>query len=231
MEHRFIYLDNNSSTPLDPSVLEVMSNYFTSDFGNASSTHMWGMKARTAIEKARDQIASEIKSKKNEIIFTSGATESINLAIKGYLSNFNKDVGHIITQVTEHKAVLETYRYFENQGWTVSYLPVNADGQIDLVKLKILEKDFSNIDYLLDRCVKVILHNEDAELFYVHFYKTIEYSEELMKVGQYELGSKCTNIAKSILSNSTIKKMDQFNKMKTHFNVHLEKHSSDIGAA
>lgn len=136
------YLDTASTTKVDDRVLAEMLPYFNKIFGNASSNHSYGEKAKKAIEKARVQVSNIINSDANEIIFTSGATESINLAIKGY-SEANLEKGnHIITVQTEHKAVLETCKYLEDKGYEITYLGVDKNGLICLDELKksILEK-------------------------------------------------------------------------------------------
>jgi len=144
-----IYLDNHATTPLDPRVLDEMLPYFTEKFGNAASrSHQFGWEAEAAVEKARGQIAKLIGASPKEIVFTSGATESDNLAIKGVvgkedqtvphvsptLGNVGKD--HIVTCATEHKAVLDSCKHLEKEGYRVTYLPVGKDGLIDLDDLR-----------------------------------------------------------------------------------------------
>lgn len=132
-----IYLDHHATTPLDPRVLEEMLPYFTKEFGNpASIDHFYGTKAAEAVEKSREQIARTISSRSEEIIFTSGATESDNLAIIGVAEKYKDKGDHIITCVTEHKAVLDTCKYLEKTGTKVTYLPVDQYGLVDLQKLK-----------------------------------------------------------------------------------------------
>ena len=132
-----IYLDNHATTPLDPRVLEAMLPFFTSRFGNAASnSHSFGWEAAAAVEKARRQIAASIGASAQEIIFTSGATESDNLALKGVAEGCREKGDHIITAVTEHKAVLDSCKHLEKIGCRVTYLPVSNDGLIDLDQLK-----------------------------------------------------------------------------------------------
>src|SRR5213593_3962338 len=133
MTSKAVYLDNHATTPVDPRVLEVMLPYFTQTFGNsASRSHGFGWEAEKAAEQAREQIARLINAKPKDIVFTSGATESDNLAIKGVVE-FYKDKGnHVVTAVTEHKAVLDTCRALERKGLaTVTYLPVDRYGMVD----------------------------------------------------------------------------------------------------
>jgi len=132
-----IYLDNNATTPLDPRVLEAMLPYFNSKFGNAASrSHTFGWVAEEAVDYAREQVAKLIGCTDKEIIFTSGATEADNLAIKGVFEMYHEKGNHIITAVTEHKAVLDTCKHLEKLGADITYLNVNADGLIDLAELE-----------------------------------------------------------------------------------------------
>jgi cysteine desulfurase len=132
-----IYMDNHATTPLDPRVLEAMMPYLTSTFGNAASrNHQFGWSAEEGVEKGREQIAKLIGATAKEIVFTSGATESDNLAIKGVAEMYREKGNHIITAATEHKAVLDTCKRLEKYGYRVTYLPVGRDGLIDLDDLK-----------------------------------------------------------------------------------------------
>lgn len=132
-----IYLDYNSTTPVDERVLAEMLPYFTEHFGNASSnTHPLGWFAQGAIDKARQQVANFIGAESSEIVFTSGATEAINMALKGVFEAYQSKGNHIITCKTEHKAVLDTCAYLEEKGAIVTYLNVDREGRIDLDELK-----------------------------------------------------------------------------------------------
>ena len=132
-----VYMDNQATTAVDPRVLEAMLPYFVERFGNAASrNHEFGWKAEEAVETARGQVARLIHATPREIIFTSGATESDNLAIKGVAEAYRQKGNHIVTQVTEHKAVLDTCKRLENSGYQVTYLPVSPDGLIDLDLLR-----------------------------------------------------------------------------------------------
>ena len=133
-----VYLDYQATTPMDPRVLEAMLPYFNDRFGNPHSrNHSFGWEAEEATEVAREHVAKIINASPKEIVFTSGATESNNLAIKGVANFYGDKKNHIISCVTEHKCVLESCRYLnENQNFDITYLPVNQDGLIDLNKLK-----------------------------------------------------------------------------------------------
>ena len=127
-----IYLDNQATTPLDPAVLEIMLPYLKNKFGNAASIHhMYGHEGKEAVENSRKLLAESIQGRPRDIIFTSGATESINLAIKGVCKKYQNKGKHVVTQQTEHKAVLDTCASMEKMGWRVTYLPVNSDGIVN----------------------------------------------------------------------------------------------------
>jgi cysteine desulfurase len=132
-----IYMDSHATTPVDPRVLDAMLPYFTEKFGNAASrNHAFGWAAEEAVENARAQVAKLVNASPKEIIFTSGATESDNLAIKGVAEMYREKGNHIITQVTEHKAILDTCKRLEKYGYEVTYLPVEKDGRINLDDLR-----------------------------------------------------------------------------------------------
>jgi cysteine desulfurase len=126
-----IYMDNNSTTRVDPRVLEAMLPYFSEEYGNAASrTHVFGLKAAEAVEEARERIAALIGASAREIVFTSGATESNNLAIKGAAAMYRRKGDHIVTCVTEHRAVLDPCRRLEGEGFRVTFLPVDEHGRV-----------------------------------------------------------------------------------------------------
>lgn len=134
---RPVYLDCHSTTPVDPRVMEAMLPYFTDMFGNAASTsHAYGWESAAAVQQAREQLAMAINAMPEEIVFTSGATEANNLAIKGVAEAYISRGKHIITVVTEHNAVLDPCRYLESLGFEVTVLPVQSDGLIDLLGLE-----------------------------------------------------------------------------------------------
>lgn len=135
MNEELIYLDNNSTTSIDDRIIEAMLPFFKSYYGNAASTHHFGLETKKVIENSRKAISSLINCEPKDIIFTSGATESINLALKGLALNPNNTKKHIITLQTEHKAVLDTCKYLETIGFDIEYLPVKNDGLLDLNNL------------------------------------------------------------------------------------------------
>ncbi len=132
-----IYLDNNATTPMDPRVLEAMLPYFTQYFGNAASrNHPFGWKAEEAVDYAREQVAKLINASEKEIIFTSGATESNNLALKGVFEMYREKGNHIITVNTEHKAIIDTCRHLEHLGAEVTYLAPQPDGRVTVKQIE-----------------------------------------------------------------------------------------------
>ena len=131
-----IYLDNNSTTPIDNRVLDAMLPFLKENFANASSTHHFGLSINEAVKAARMKVADLIGAEENEIVFTSGSTEAINLALKGVAENYSAKGKHIVTVATEHSAVLDTCKHLETKGYEVTYLPVQNDGLIDLNEVK-----------------------------------------------------------------------------------------------
>ena len=137
-----VYLDYHATTPVDPRVLERMMPFFTADFGNAaSSTHQWGWKAQAAVETARKEIAAIVGSSAREVVFTSGATESNNLAIQGIARRAPASRRQVVISSIEHKSVLEAAHLLEGEGWTVDLAPVGRDGRVDLDALNRLVSD------------------------------------------------------------------------------------------
>ncbi len=124
-------MDNHATTPIAPEVLDVMMPFYITHFGNAASTHQFGVKAKEAVEKARQQVADLLGCKTNEIIFTSGATESNNLAIRGVAYAYRDNGNHIITSAVEHHAILDTCHALEAEGFEITYLPVDRYGMVD----------------------------------------------------------------------------------------------------
>ena len=137
MSKKLIYLDNAATTPCDPRVVDAMLPYFTQHFGNAASrNHPFGWQAEEAVDYARDQIAQLIGAEDKEIVFTSGATESINLALKGAFEMYSKKGNHFITTKTEHKAVIDTCKHLEKMGAEVTYLDVQYNGLINIAEFE-----------------------------------------------------------------------------------------------
>lgn len=150
-----IYLDNNATTQIDKRVLDAMMPFLTNEFANANSTHQFGVHAYEAVKSARVQVSELIGAEAHEIVFTSGSTEAINLAIKGVAENYQSKGKHIVTVSTEHSAVLDTCQYLESKGFEVTYLSVKSDGLIDLDELKTVLRD----DTIL---VSVMLANNET---------------------------------------------------------------------
>src|SRR5690606_30604017 len=134
--HIYKYLDCNSTTPIDSRVLNAMMPFLKDNFANPSSTHHFGQSINEEIKEARKQIAGFINADRDEVIFTSGATEAINIAIKGVAENYSIKGKHIITVSTEHKAVLDTCKNLETKGFEVTYLPVQETGLVDLKEVQ-----------------------------------------------------------------------------------------------
>ncbi len=163
-----IYLDYNATTPCDPRVMEEMLPYFTSKFGNAASrTHAYGWVAEEAVTIGRERVAKLIGSDPSELIFTSGATEAVNLALRGVYETYQSKGNHIITYQTEHKAVLDTCAYLEKQGAVVTYLPVDENGLPDL---SLLEKSIHTDTILI---AAMYANNETGVLFPIKEMATI----------------------------------------------------------
>ena len=160
-----IYLDHNTTTPLDPRVSIAMTPYYKEKYGNASSMdHSHGHDASTAVESAREKIAYNISAMHDEIVFTSGATESNNLAICGVMEQYKDKGDHMITCVTEHESVLETARYLERHGKKVTYLPVNELGRIDFGQLE---------DAITDQTVMISIMAANNEIGVISNLRTI----------------------------------------------------------
>lgn len=141
MDLSYTYLDYNSTTPVDPRVLKEMLPFLQGDFANPSSTHKLGIEINKKVNYARNQIADFIKANPKELVFTSGATEAINIAIRGVAEGYSNKGKHIITVSTEHKAVIDTCADLEKRGFEITYLPVNPNGIIDVVELQKAVRD------------------------------------------------------------------------------------------
>lgn len=155
VKKQVIYLDNNATTQIDKRVLDAMMPFLTNEFANANSTHQFGVHAYDAVKSARVQVSELIGAEAHEIVFTSGSTEAINLAIKGVAENYQSKGKHIVTVSTEHSAVLDTCQYLETKGFEVTYMTVKSDGLIDLDELKTVLRD----DTIL---VSVMLANNET---------------------------------------------------------------------
>ncbi|WP_034894929.1 cysteine desulfurase family protein [Gillisia sp. Hel_I_29] len=196
-----IYLDFNATTPVDNRVLETMLPYFTENFGNASSDHVFGWDANEAVEFAREQIGNLINAKATGITFTSGATEAANLALFGFCKANSSKGNHIISCKTEHKAVLDTLEALEQQGFKVTYLEVDAEGNIDL---KELEKAITSETIL----VSLMLANNETGLIHpmqeiekiVHSKGVSLMSDITQAVGKIPVDMKVLNLDIAIFS-------------------------------
>lgn len=183
-----IYLDNNATTPLDPRVLESMMPFLTSQFGNASSSHHFGLSINKAVTEAREKVAELISSDVRDIIFTSGATESINLALKGFASANQHKGKHIVTVQTEHKAVLDTCKYLETNGFEVTYLPVKKDGLIELQELKnALRSDTILVSVMLANNETGVLQPIKEIATITHEAGAVFFSDATQAVGKIEI--------------------------------------------
>jgi len=185
IKKQVIYLDNNATTQIDRRVLDAMMPFLTNEFANANSTHQFGVNAYEAVKTARFKVAELIGAESHEIIFTSGATEAINLAIKGVAENYQSKGKHIITISTEHSAVLDTCKYLENKGFEVSYLSVKADGLIDLKELKtVLRADTILVSVMLANNETGVIQpiKEIAEL--AHSFGALFMSDATQAVGK-----------------------------------------------
>ena len=152
---RRIYLDNSSTTRVDPAVVEAMLPFLTEDFGNASSIHYFGQRARAAVDKARHQVADLINSRPNEVIFTSGGTESNNLAVRGLVEANATHGRHIITSAIEHSAVKSVCEDLEKQGFRVTYLPVYENGIVRVEDV---------VNYICDETVLISIMTANNEI-------------------------------------------------------------------
>ncbi len=184
-----VYLDYNATTPVDPVVLETMLPYFSEKFGNAASkTHSYGWIAEEAVERARKQVAELIHCEPSEIIFTSGATEGVNLALKGMFEAYSTKGNHIITVVTEHKAVLDACKKLEKQGASVTYLPVNNDGLLDLQELEACINEKTILICVMDANNEIgVLQPVKAIAEIAHRHNLIFMSDVTQAIGKIEV--------------------------------------------
>ncbi len=181
-----IFLDYNSTTPVDPIVFEEMLPYFTKEFGNAASrTHAFGWRAADAVELSRKRIADFLNTSEQEIIFTSGSTEAINLSIKGVAEAYAIKGKHIVTVSTEHKAVLETCLHLERQGYEITRLPVLSDGMLDLeVLTNAIRPDTILVSVMLANNETGVIHpvNQIAQI--VHEKNSILFTDATQAAGK-----------------------------------------------
>ncbi len=199
---RLIYLDNNATTPLDPAVLEAMTPYFTTLFANASSiTYRAGRAAASAVEKAREQVSSLIGASSKEISFTSGATEAVNMVLKGVFEHYRTKGKHFITCRTEHKAVLDTFAYLERKGAEVTYLPVDSRGTIDLNILEAsIRKDTVLVALMYANNETGVIHPVDKISAIAHKHDVLFFSDATQAVGKIPVDVTATDIDIGCLS-------------------------------
>lgn len=185
MPKQIIYLDNNATTPIDKRVLEAMIPFLTNEFANANSTHQFGVTAYEAVKKARTEVADLIGAEAHEIIFTSGSTEAINLAIKGVAENYSSKGKHIITVRTEHSAILDTCGYLETKGFEVTYLSVSKDGLVDINELKeALRRDTILVSVMLANNETGVLQNIKEIAKLAHLSGALFMSDATQAVGK-----------------------------------------------
>lgn len=187
---RLIYLDNNATTPLDPQVLEAMMPYLTTHFANASSlTHRAGRAAAAAVDTARQQVAALLDASPEEITFTSGATEAVNMVIKGVFERYQTKGKHFITCYTEHKAVLDTFAYLEKKGAEITYIPVDNQGAIDLTVLEnAIRPDTVMVALMYANNETGVLHPVDEIAEITHRRQVLFFCDATQAVGKIPCG-------------------------------------------
>ncbi|NJR39315.1 MAG: aminotransferase class V-fold PLP-dependent enzyme [Leptolyngbyaceae cyanobacterium CSU_1_4] len=193
---RPIYLDCHATTPVDPRVLATMLPYFTEHFGNpASSTHEYGWEAEAAVQQAREAIATSIHATPEEIVFTSGATEANNLAIKGIAEAYASKGRHLITVQTEHRAVLDPCRYLESLGFELTVLPVQGDGLLDLEKLtQALRPDTVLVSVMVANNEIGVLQPIAAIGALCHAHSVLFHTDAAQAIGKVPLNVRAMNI-------------------------------------
>lgn len=186
---RLIYFDNNATTPIDPEVLEAMMPYFITHYANASSlTHRGGRAAAAAVDTAREQVAALIGASSNEITFTSGATEAINMAIKGVFEHYQSKGKHMVSCRTEHKAVLDTLAYLEKKGAEVTYLPVSGNGGINMDALEsAIRPDTVLVALMYANNETGILHPVEQIAALTNKHQTLFFCDATQAVGKIEV--------------------------------------------
>jgi cysteine desulfurase len=197
-----IYLDYNSTTPVDQRVLKAMMPWFTEKFGNAgSNTHSYGLEAAAAIENARIQTAALLNCEPSEIIFTSGATESVNLALRGAMHAYRSGGRHIVTAATEHKAVLDTVHSLAEEGYTSTILGVNRNGQIDLQELEsAIRKDTVMVTVMMANNETGVLQDADGIGKICRDKNVLFFSDTTQVAGKIKLDVKASGMAMACVS-------------------------------